>query len=76
MSEGPISQWWKSHEPAKVSTSNSSRVCFKKIHQPRAYCGRRPAIAFDDHSKVTCADCVAAMRADGIHASQNSEESR
>lgn len=74
MSEGPISQWWKSHEPEKVSTPNSKRVCYKKIHQPRAYCGRKPTVAFDDQSKVTCSDCLAAMRADGVPVRQDSGE--
>ncbi|NHI16839.1 hypothetical protein [Microbacterium excoecariae] len=45
-----------------------------KVHAPtrdpgRAYCGRaaRPADLDTNWKRVTCTDCTAAARADGIH---------
>lgn len=69
MSEGPISQWWKSHEPAKVSTPRSRATCYQKPGMSIAYCGRRLYASTTSPAGVTCADWVAAMRADGIQAS-------
>lgn len=63
MSEGPISQWWKSHTPERVSIAEKDRVCARS--QGRGYCGRRKAPKADAWSKVTCPDCRAAYRADG-----------
>lgn len=62
----PIDQWWKSHRPANVSTTNSARVCMVSVLDRKTACGRKPT---RDHQTakrddVTCADCRAAMRAD------------
>jgi hypothetical protein len=63
MSEGPISQWWKSHAPERVTIADSKRVCMGQ--HGRGYCGRRSAPLTQAWSKVTCPDCRAAYRADG-----------
>lgn len=64
MSEGPIKAWRDSWKPPAVSTRDSERACYMKLGQVRAYCGRKPKVAFDDVARVTCADCLAAIRAD------------
>lgn len=60
----PIDQWWKSHRPAPVSTPTKDRVCARS-DTGRAYCGRRSGALVDDWPSTTCADCLAAGRADG-----------
>lgn len=65
MSEGPIKAWRDSWKPPRVSSSNAERACFKKPLEEKAHCGRRPKVAFDDATKVTCSDCLAALRSDG-----------
>lgn len=75
MSEGPISQWWKSHEPAKVSTANAERLCFFRPETKSAYCGRKKVRVTVTRSEVKCADCRAALHADalaGVRTSPNS----
>lgn len=62
----PIDQWWKSHLPAQATTTAADRVCFMALGGRRAYCGRKPKVAFDDWSKVTCSECRTAGRADGL----------
>lgn len=67
MSNGPIAQWWKSHAPVRVSTPDSKRVCASGPAPGRGYCGRSSAPIVQvpkDAAKVTCADCLAAARAD------------
>lgn len=73
MSEGPISQWWKSHEPAKVSTPRSKATCYQKPGMSTAYCGRRLYASTTHAPGVTCADCAAAMRADGVLSTPDTE---
>lgn len=64
MSAGPIKAWRNSWIPARVSSTDVERACYMKHSQPRAYCGRKPKVAYDDWAKVTCSDCLAAGRAD------------
>lgn len=64
MSAGPIRAWRESWMPQRVSSTDSARVCFKSLSNPRAYCGRKAKVAFDDWSRVTCSDCLAARLAD------------
>lgn len=66
MSEGPIKKWRDSWKPPAASTRDVDRVCFKRLGPARAYCGRNPKVSYEDWSKVTCADCLAAAAADGI----------
>lgn len=75
MSEGPISQWWKSHEPAKVSTANAERVCFLRHETKAAYCGRKKVRVTVTRSEVKCADCRAALHADQLAAVHSSPDS-
>jgi hypothetical protein len=64
MSEGPIKLWRDSWKPPVVSSRDSARVCFKKLNIEKAWCGRKPKVAYDDWARVTCSDCLAARRAD------------
>jgi len=64
VSAGPIRQWRDSWLPARASTKNSDRVCYKKLLAPKAYCGRKPKVAYDDWTKVNCSECIAAHNAD------------
>lgn len=66
MSEGPIKAWWESHRPAKVSTTDSERVCLATEKRDRGYCGRtaKGDKVTTEPSDVVCADCIAAWRAD------------
>lgn len=66
MSGGPIKAWRDTWLPPRVSTKNSERACFMKLGQTRAYCGRKPKVAFDDWARVTCSDCRAAGNADRV----------
>lgn len=63
MSEGPIKRERDAWKPPKVSSTDTERVCYQKLGH-KAYCGRQAKVAFDDWSKVTCSDCLAAKRAD------------
>lgn len=72
MSEGPIAQWWKAHEPARVSTPNARRTCYQAPGATAAYCGRRLYASTTHAPGVKCADCLAAMRADGVPVSADS----
>lgn len=66
MSEGPITQWRKSHQSPRVSSSNATRVCFTTgVTVRRAYCGRVGKTTTQELEKVTCSDCRAALAADG-----------
>ncbi|MFD4957131.1 hypothetical protein [Microbacterium sp. NPDC058389] len=72
MSDGPIAHWWKSHAPVRVSTPDNKRVCASGPVNGRGYCGRSKAPIVQvpqDAAKVTCADCLAAARADAAEAS-------
>ncbi|MET0716394.1 MAG: hypothetical protein ABWY57_15925 [Mycetocola sp.] len=64
MSNGPIQRERDAWLPPIVSTREADRVCFKQFVSVTAYCGRHPKALSDDWSKVTCADCQAAYRAD------------
>lgn len=66
MSEGPIKAWRDAWKPPVVSTTDAARVCYKKLGPARASCGRKPKVSYEDVTKVTCADCLAALRADGV----------
>lgn len=46
----------------RVSTTDKDRICL--LREQRAYCGRRGKGATPFPSRVTCADCQAAVRAD------------
>lgn len=67
MSEGPIKRQRDAWKPPVVSSTDADRVCM--AHPPvfRPYCGRkkRPAVT-SEIQEVTCADCLTAMRAEGI----------
>lgn len=75
MSEGPIAQWWKSHEPERVSTPNSERVCFFHPTAGSAYCGRKKVRVTVTRSEVKCADCRAALHADQLASVRNTPDS-
>jgi hypothetical protein len=65
MSEGPIHQWRAGHHVSPVSTPNAARICFTTAAlRRRAYCGRVAKVTTEQRSKVTCADCTAALNAD------------
>ena len=64
MSEGPIKREREAYKPPIVSTTNAARVCIRAMGTGRALCGRRSAPLTDEWAKTTCADCVAAARAD------------
>lgn len=75
MSEGPIKQWRDGFKVPPVSTPNSRRICGART-LTSTYCGRiykrgRMTTNWDD---VTCADCIAARRADA-HQSREQEPS-
>lgn len=72
MSEGPIKREREAWKPVPASTPDARRVCFKSLLERRGYCGRVPQVSFDDWGKVTCADCLAARRAD-VQAAATSE---
>jgi hypothetical protein len=63
MSEGPIKEEREAWRPPVVSTSSSSRVCARATGG-RALCGRRKVSMVSRISDATCADCLAAARAD------------
>lgn len=55
---------WK---PPIVSSKDAERVCIVLPPKFHPYCGRRKrANVTLEISKATCADCLTAMRADGI----------
>ncbi len=64
MSAGPIKAWREGSVSPKVSTANADRVC--KTASLLAYCGRSNGRRAKDWPNVTCADCRAAGRADGL----------
>jgi hypothetical protein len=64
MSAGPIKQARDAWKPTLVSTPDSGRVCAPNIDTGRAVCGRKNPTRTDEWSRVTCADCHAAARAD------------
>ncbi len=70
MSGGPIDQARRGRLAPAASTRPTTATHYVG-HEPRraetAYCGRkRPAETTMWHSSVTCADCLAAMNADGL----------
>ena len=73
MSEGPIKQERRGHVAPAVSTTAKDRVCAEgralNSALGKGYCGRSGAPKVADWSKVTCADCHAARRADEAVAS-------
>jgi hypothetical protein len=67
MSEGPISQWWKSHAPQEVTTPRSASKCFIQPPKLSPYCGRRKVTTVTFvAAEATCSECLAAMAADGV----------
>ncbi|GAA4762450.1 hypothetical protein GCM10023351_01090 [Microbacterium gilvum] len=66
MSAGPISQERAAHKPPTVSTTDAARVCGPTQDPSRGYCGRKATGAkrATGWNEVTCADCMAARRAD------------
>jgi len=74
MSEGPIKAWRDSRKPPTVSTRDGERVCYKKLGPDRAACGRKPKVSYEDWSRVTCADCMAAQAADAETAVSGRED--
>lgn len=66
MSEGPIRRWSEAWEPIKVTTKPGTSVHWA-LDYVTTYCGRRGR--YDCHADVrlvTCSDCLAALRADGV----------
>jgi hypothetical protein len=67
MSAGPIQQARDARTVPAVSTSDTQRVCALVKKTKAAYCGRTSAKdRTADWESVTCADCRAAGRADGL----------
>ncbi len=65
MSNGPIQRERDAWKPLEVSTSDRARVCFDV--KGRGYCGRSSSKErMSVWSKVSCADCLAAARADEV----------
>ena len=64
MSEGPIKAERDAWKPPRVSTTNRERVCLQHLGASLAYCGRRLYASTTNLAGVTCADCLAAWRAD------------
>lgn len=65
MSAGPIKAQRDAWTPLVVSTPDASRVC-KSMPAGRGYCGRPGKATTASWDDVTCADCFAAARADGM----------
>lgn len=63
MSEGPIKHARDAWKPKQISTTDKERVCAPNIDTGRGYCGRKNKRT-DVWSRVSCADCHAARRAD------------
>jgi hypothetical protein len=63
MSAGPIRAEREAHRVPRVSTTNANRVC-RATPGGHAYCGRHSAPLVSSWDEVTCADCLAARRAD------------
>lgn len=66
MSEGPIKAWRDAWAPKRVTTKPTASVHWARDYMT-TYCGRRGR--FDCHTdvrQVTCSDCLAALRADGV----------
>lgn len=63
MSEGPIKAWRDSWKPQDVSTNPKTAIHLKGERR-MAYCGRGRVTLSASPSAVTCADCLAAKRAD------------
>lgn len=65
MSRGPIQQAREAFARRLPATTKAGdRSCYMKLGQRRAYCGRKPKVAYDDWSRVTCSECISAGRAD------------
>lgn len=62
MSEGPIKRERDAWKPVEASTPDVQRVCMGV--KGRGYCGRRSGRLVGDWAAVSCADCIAARRAD------------
>lgn len=66
MGDGPIRAERDAWKPPRVSTTDVDRVCFIIPPARRAYCGRRtPKATTPNLTDINCADCEAALRADG-----------
>lgn len=66
MSEGPIRLWRESWTPTVVSIPDCERVCYPWPPTGTVACGRRKTPRDKDLRQVTCPECLAALRADGI----------
>lgn len=64
MSEGPIKAWRDSWKPPTISTPQSTAVHGAGPTLGRAYCGRKTHAVTGHIGEVTCADCLAGIRAD------------
>ena len=65
MSNGPIQRERAAHRMPPTQPSARDRLHLVHIDRPGfGYCGRRNASVTPDLTKVTCADCLAALRAD------------
>lgn len=63
----PIDLWWKSHLPAKVTTTPKHAVhAPRSAADPRPYCGHRDrnAMILSAGGVIDCSACIAALNAD------------
>ncbi|GAB6855931.1 hypothetical protein [Microbacterium xylanilyticum] len=66
MSEGPIRLWRQAWVAPVVSIPDSERVCYPWPPTGTVACGRRKTPRDENLRHVTCPECLAALRADGI----------
>lgn len=66
MSEGPIKQERAARKTIPASTAATTSVHASGRDRGRGYCGTKQGERSRKALAVTCANCVAAMRADGI----------
>lgn len=77
MSAGPIQQARDGSTVPRVSTPDTSRVCAVVPKSHAGYCGRTSAkTRTADWDEVTCADCRAAGRADGLELPEEIKNTR
>jgi hypothetical protein len=77
VSAGPIQQARDASTVPKVSTPDNARVCAVVPKKVAGYCGRTSAKTRSaDWDEVTCADCRAAGRADGLELPEEIKNTR
>jgi hypothetical protein len=77
MSAGPIQQARDASTVPAVSTPDTHRVCAVVPKRKAGYCGRTSAKERTaDWDAVTCADCRAAGRADGLEVPEERNTAR